>query len=109
MIEYQVNGARNAPMLSCDLCGELIREAGKAAVVFDNYRKDGELAKVLYVHKGKIEGKTCHEEADSMITASGGKPGWQELKTHLCHLLHNVGFPAADAAEYEIRHREMGE
>ena len=101
MIEIQMVGDISAPMLFCDVCGDRIAEAGKAAVVFDNFRKDGERAKTLHVHKGNIDGKTCHHEADLIIRSGGGTPGWQELKRHLADLAHNVGFPAAAMAEYD--------
>ncbi|MDT0359329.1 hypothetical protein RJO15_26330 [Herbaspirillum huttiense F1] len=41
MIDVEVIGGNNAPVLHCDICGEHIREASKAAVVFDNFRNDG--------------------------------------------------------------------
>lgn len=88
-------------MLICDMCGERISEAGKAAVVYDSFIKNGERAKALHVHKGNIDGKTCHHEADLIIRSGGGSPGWQELKRHLADLAHNVGFPAAAMAEYD--------
>lgn len=101
MIEIQLVGDINAPMLFCDVCGDRIEDAGKAAVVFDNFRKDGERAKTLHVHKGIIDGKTCHHEADLIIRSGGGTPGWQELKRHLVDLAHNVGFPASAMVEYD--------
>ena len=101
MIEIQVVDDISAPILFCDVCGERITEAGKAAVVYDNFRQNGERAKTLHVHKGKIDGMTCHEEADSIIRAGGGTPGWQELKRHLCDLAHNVAFPADQMVAYD--------
>ncbi len=109
MFEIFVNGDRNAPMLYCDVCDELITDAGTAAVVYDNFKKTGERAKILYVHKGKIDGRTCHQAADAIISEGGGTPGWQELKTHLCHIASNVGFPSEKMAEYDKRHRDMGD
>lgn len=101
MIEIQMIGDISAPMLFCDVCGERIEAAGKAAVVYDNFRKDGERAKTLHVHKGSIDGKTCHEEADKLIRSGGGTPGWQELKRHLCDLAHNLAFPPQQMADFE--------
>ncbi|MCI3206438.1 MULTISPECIES: hypothetical protein [Pandoraea] len=101
MIEIQMVSGINAPMLFCDVCGERIAEAGKAAVVFENFREDGERAKTLHVHKGSIDGKTCRHDADLMIRSGGGTPGWQEMKRHLADLAHNMGFPAAEMAIYD--------
>ncbi|WLI13888.1 MULTISPECIES: hypothetical protein [Pseudomonas] len=101
MIEIQIVDGINSPMLFCDVCGERIEDAGKAAVVFDNFRQNGERAKTLHVHKGSIGGKTCHHEAELIIRSGGGTPGWQELKRHLCDLAHNVAFPASVMAEYD--------
>jgi hypothetical protein len=94
----------NTPTLYCDICGDPILEAGKAAIVFDNFRDNGERAKTLQVHKGKINGKTCHEEADSIIKSGGGTPGWMELKAYLYYLTSNIKFPPSEMVEYEKRH-----
>lgn len=101
MIEIQMVEGISAPMLFCDVCGDRIAEAGKAAVVYDSFRKDGERAKALHVHKGTIDAKTCHREADLIIRSGGGTPGWQELKRHFADLAHNVGFPPASMADYD--------
>lgn len=101
MIEIQMVEGISAPMLFCDICGDRLSEAGRAAVVFDNFREDGERAKVLYIHKGKMDGKTCHHEADLIIRAGGGTPGWQELKQHLVDLAQNVAFPGDEMAQYD--------
>lgn len=103
MIEIQMLNGINAPLLFCDICGDRITDAGKAAVVFDNSRSDGERAKTLHVHKGSIDGKTCHHEADLIIRSGGGTPGWQELKRHLTDLAHNVSFAADAMAKYDNR------
>jgi len=101
MIEIQMTEGYGSPLLFCDVCGERITEAGKAAVVYDNFRNDGERVKILYTHKGNIDGKTCHHEAELIIRSGGGTPGWQELKRYLTDLAHNVGFPASAMVEYD--------
>lgn len=101
MIEIQSTNGRNCPMLFCDICGERIAEASKAAVVFDNFAPNGSRVKVLTVHKGDIDGRTCHQEADSLVAAGGGRAGWQELKQHLVDLAANVGFSAEAMHAYD--------
>lgn len=101
MIEIQMVNGHSSPMLFCDVCNERIRDASKAAVVFDNFRPDGERFKALHVHKGSIDGKACHHEAELIIQAAGGTPGWQEWKRYICDLAHNVAFPASAMAAYD--------
>jgi hypothetical protein len=67
---------------------------------------DGTKAKALHVHKGQIDGRTCHAEAESLIKAEGGVPGWQEMRTTLADLLLNTGFPPEEAASYDRRRRD---
>jgi len=64
MVEIQVVNGQGSPFLFCDVCGERIEDAGKAAVVYENFRPDKERLKMLHVHKGSIDGRTCHHEAD---------------------------------------------
>lgn len=107
MFEIHSIDGRSCPMLVCDVCGEGIVEAGKAAVVFGSFRDNGERVKTLFVHKGTIDGKTCHQEADAIINSGNGKAGWQELKAYLVDLAANVGFPAAQMAQFDAdRNRE---
>jgi hypothetical protein len=101
MVEIQVVDGYSTPMLICDVCGERIEDAGKAAVVFENFRPNGERVKTQHVHKGSIDGKTCHHEADLIIQSGGGSPGWQEWKRYLCDLAHNVAFPASKMVDYD--------
>ncbi|WP_116894782.1 hypothetical protein [Pseudomonas savastanoi] len=101
MVEIQVVNGQGSPFLFCDVCGERIEDAGKAAVVYENFRPDKERLKMLHVHKGSIDGRTCHHEADQIIRSGGGEPGWQEWKQHLCDLAHNVAFPATAMVTYD--------
>jgi hypothetical protein len=100
MIEIQMVGGHSCPMLFCDVCGERIQDASKAAVVFENFRPEGDRLKALHVHKG-IDGKACHQEAELIIQADGGAPGWQEWKRYICDLAHNVAFPASAMVVYD--------
>lgn len=103
MFEVHVINGQNCPVFVCDMCGDRLAEAGKAAIVFDNFALQGSKIKALHVHKGTIDGRTCHEEADKLIRAGGGTPGWQEMKRCLTDLTANCGFPAEEMAEYAKR------
>lgn len=91
MFEIHTIDGINCPVLVCDLCGEQLTDAKKAAVVFNNFAPNKSKLTALHVHKGNIDGKTCHEEADLIITTGGGTPGWQEMTTCLDDLLKNTG------------------
>lgn len=101
MIEIQMIDGNSCPILFCDVCGERVEDASKAAVVFESLRPDGERPKALHVHKGSIDGKACHHQAELIIQAGGGTPGWQEWKLYICNLAHNVAFPASEMAVYD--------
>ena len=103
MIEIHNEGGRNCPMMVCDMCGERLVNARAAAVVFENFTTPGAKVSVLHVHKGNIDGHTCHAEAEAMIAAKGASPGWQEMATFLVDMMSNVGFSPADAVEHEKR------
>lgn len=89
---HQIDGS-NCPVFVCDMCGDRLTDARKAAVVFSNFAPPGSTITALHVHKGSIDGKTCHQEADSMISVSAGSPGWQEMESYLSDLNHNIGLP----------------
>lgn len=101
MFEMHTINGENCPVLVCDMCGDQLKDAGKSAVVFDNFAPQGSKLKALHVHKGTIDGMTCHQEADSMIRAGGGTPGWVEMKAGLVDLAHNAGFPPAEMVKYD--------
>lgn len=104
MFEIHTINGQNCPVLVCDMCGDKLNDAGKAAVVFNNFAPHGSKITALHVHKGNIDGKTCHDEAEAMIRAGGGTPGWQELKACLVDMVHNSGFPPDEMAKYDTRH-----
>jgi hypothetical protein len=83
------------------MCGERLTEVNKAAVVFNNFASQGSKIKALHVHKGQIDGKTCHQEADAIIKSGGGTPGWQEMKACITDLAHNIGFPPSEIVQYD--------
>lgn len=91
MIEVHVHEALSCPVVVCDICGEPLREANKSAAVFANWKPNGAKVPVLFVHKGSIDGRTCHAQADAKLKAAGEDPGWQELSTFLRDLASNVG------------------
>lgn len=100
MFEIKSSNGRSEPMLVCDICGDTIQDASKSAVVFRSGMVNNDRSKTMFVHKGKIDGMTCHEKADSLIRAENGIPGWQEFKTYLSHFASNVRFPPAEIAKY---------
>lgn len=105
MFEIHTVNGENCPVLVCDMCGERLVNAGTSAVVFDNFAPQGSKLKALHVHKGSIDGKTCHQEAEDLIRSGGGTPGWQEMKTCLADLAHNIGFPPDQMAAFDRQRR----
>lgn len=103
MIEMHTIDGRNCPVMVCDMCGEKLDNAGKAAAVFQNFTPEGSKLRVLHVHKGRIDGKTCHAEAEALLGVGGADVGWQEMKTFLVDMAANCGFPGAAMAEYDKR------
>lgn len=65
-------------LVMCDICGTTIdhNRAGVALGV------EGE--PVLHAHKGH-----CHDEAQDIVLASGGRHGFFELNSHLAQLAEN--------------------
>lgn len=75
---------RYAPLLFCDVCGERITNASRAAALTVSHSMpEGESSEVLHVHKGD-----CHTAADRR---AGLTLGWEEMSRHLLHLIYNVG------------------
>lgn len=72
-----------APMILCDHCGGVIKDAELAAAVpLLNSRLPNGNAKVAHVHKGP-----CHKA----VELASGATGWDELTLHLRLLLQNAG------------------
>ena len=71
MIKIQHKDAYCVPYVFCDGCGEIIRDAKQAIVLWDP-QQDG--ASVFHVHKGVCDNRV-----------SKGKPhlGWESLDYHL--------------------------
>lgn len=91
----------------CDICGEKLDKASKAAAVFQNFSPDGSRLRLLHVHKGSIDGHTCHAEAEALLRQNGQLVGWKELKEFLVDLAANADFPASDMAEYDARRQRF--
>lgn len=107
MLEIHKIGGNNCPIIVCDMCGEKLDEASKAAAVFENFTPEGSKLRLLHVHKGSIDGRTCHAEAEALLAKNGGAVGWQEMKAFLADLAANAGFPGAEMAEYDQRHQDF--
>lgn len=105
MLEIHCIDSWNCPVVVCDICGERLAEASKAAVVFQNFQQDGAKLRLLHVHKGRIDGRTCHQEAEALLGAPKASVGWQELKAFMVDLSHNVGFGPAEMVEYDDQPR----
>ena len=107
MLEIHSIGGNNCPVIVCDICGDRLDEASKAAAVFQNFTPDGSKLRLLHVHKGSIDGRTCHAEPEALLGKNGVAVGWQEMKTFLADLAANAGFPAVEMAEYDERHQRF--
>ena len=107
MFEIHVINGISCPVLVCDMCGEHITDASEAVVVFKDTSGQSAKLKALHVHTGSPNGKTCHQEAESLIRSGGGTPAWQDLRSSMADLAHNSGFPAAEMYAFveSRRHR----
>lgn len=103
MFEIHLVKGDSIPVLVCGICGEHLHDASAAAAVYNAKVRDGEQVQPLYVHKGRIDGHTCHDEADAMIEANGGIPAWQELRGHLMSLVANCGITVEQLLDEERR------
>lgn len=81
-----------APVITCDVCGELIKD-GRLAMVRHTDLKLGEMGKAIFCHK-----RECDEEANRKFPELS-KSGWTELRHALVWLAHNSGIDINDAAE----------
>ena len=75
-----------APVVVCDICGDMIGDCTYGAAVFRDPKPTNENVKVdvLHVHKG-----TCHDKADERFNENKDC-GWQELAMHLYLLCSNT-------------------
>lgn len=104
MLEIHSINGHNCPVIVCDMCGERLNNAAKAAVVFQNFQPEGAKIRMLHVHKGNIDGHTCHQEAEALLSAGGkNMVGWEEMKTFLSDLVDNAGFPPHDIEAHVSR------
>ncbi len=101
MLQIETQSNQNIPKCFCDSCGHEITDAAAAAVVFDNFSKNGTRCTPLYVHKNFVYGD-CLSQAETKIKLAGASPGWEELRTYLAHTIANVGMDA-DAVEKILR------
>lgn len=101
MIKIHYTNGRNVPIMSCDICGTWIEDAGEAAAVFCTPKGNGDTVEVLHVHK-----RGCHDAAELRL---GGRRtcSWEELGTHMLNLTHNTGLPVERLAEIAGRRDEF--
>jgi hypothetical protein len=85
---------RYGPIIRCDVCGEIIMDAGMAAVLRKTQRlAEGEESEVLYVHKRQCLNKMERQLASDTCM--------DEMNTHLMHLIINAGSSPAKLGELQ--------
>jgi hypothetical protein len=98
MIKISVIEGRNAPRFHCQQCGKVIEKAGEGAVVYPSSVEEGATSEAMVVHKD-FAGSKCMSQAEAQIRSKGGSPGWEELKSALAYLVHNLGAKGKDLDE----------
>lgn len=73
---------RNCPVVVCDVCQDMIGNAGEGAVVFRCSAPENSKLVCLHVHKGE-----CHDKAEEGIEDAG----WEELGAHMAYIMSNLG------------------
>ncbi len=82
------------PVLSCDVCNEVITDHKSAIAVYPGMVTEGSMASCYHVHK---------DQCGSVLTARlGKKTSWQDLRRHLQYLCHNLGLSHDDLREDEF-------
>jgi len=85
---------RYCPIIHCDVCGEIITDAGMAAVLRKTQRlAEGEESEVLYVHKLR-----CLEIMEHRL---GNDTCMDEMNTHFMQLILNAGSSPARLGEIQ--------
>ena len=75
-------------VIVCDVCGDLIREAGLGVCVHPTDRLEiGESQKPFFAHKGK-----CHNQLERDFGYDPHNGPWDELTSFLAQLRRNTGF-----------------
>lgn len=102
MLEIKNINGKYCPVLVCDLCGDRIYEASKAAIVHEmsSSAPDREL-KSFHVHKAGVDSRDCHERAENLLQSGGGVACWEEMRVALVSLASNCGFPAKAMVQYD--------
>ena len=97
MILMQSKRDRMQAVFVCDVCKQVIEDAGKGAVVF---RSQGlgeeELYHPIHVHKGR-----CHDQAEATF-AKGSSAPWHELMDHLNDVACGAGLTFKDMLLKEV-------
>jgi hypothetical protein len=95
MIRVQMRGGRAVGVLTCDVCGELILDASRAAALPAGRRRlrEGALADVLHVHEG-----LCREGAEARLGGGGDHPSGVKLSEHLLQVASGVGLDPMESS-----------
>src|SRR3954465_8790304 len=80
MIAIMKKDGRYSPVVACDHCGLVIKDA-LAAMAISSAAPEGATAQAFHVHKGACD--------DAMSARLGGMYGSEELAVHLPQLLKN--------------------
>jgi hypothetical protein len=93
MIRVQMRGGRAVGVSTCDVCGELIPEASRAAALLAGRRRldEGALADVLHVREG-----LCREGAEARLEG-GDHLSAVKLSEHLLQVAVGVGLDPVDS------------
>ena len=84
MIKIGNRAGHPAPLIVCDICGDVISKAREGVAAFDSHSPERSRVNVVLVHKGR-----CHEVARDWIGEA--QAGWHELGEFLVLLCLNVG------------------
>jgi hypothetical protein len=90
---------RTAPVIVCDICGDMISDVREGAAVFNCKVAPNSKTPVLHAHKGG-----CHDAAEHRFD----DPGWDELGLHLYRVGFNSGLKHEEEAAREKRLRDAG-
>lgn len=104
MIKILWRDGRSAPIVVCDVCGDMISDYAEGGVVFPDPPAGANNVHVeaLHIHKG-----ACHDKAEARF--QDGRCGWDELGLHLYRLCANTGIDTGQFIEERERHKRLSE
>jgi hypothetical protein len=100
MIKMMHRDGTTAPVVTCDICGDMISTVEEGAAVFSCSAAPNAKTEVLHAHKGE-----CHDKAEERF---GDNSGWDELGLHLYRICFNSGLNYAEEKAREQRLRDAG-